>query len=49
MNNNQTATYVIDDMVQAIEEMKVSSEEEVRTMRSAVNIQDELQAQQDIN
>ena len=29
-------------MVQAIEEMKVSSEEEVRTMRSAVNIQDEL-------
>ena len=39
---------MIEDMVQAIEEMKVSSDEEVRAMRSAVNISDELQTQQDI-
>ena len=35
-------------MVQAIEEMKVSSDEEVRAMRSAVNISDEMQTQQDM-
>ena len=41
VKNNQTGTYVIEDMVEAIEEMKFDEDDDIRKIRQAVSINDE--------